>query len=101
MTKSRYSALLSRRSCDSLCAPWQVEQMFIMRSAPLRISSCASANVRPLSVSASSWECSAMTPAPVQHARSSSTSSIPSSGATFATLPWSSGVKPRETHPGQ
>ena len=37
---------------------------------------CASANVRALSVSASSWLCSAITPAPQQLARSSSTSSM-------------------------
>jgi hypothetical protein len=34
----------------------------------------ASANVRAFSVSASSWLCSAMTPAPQHDARSSSTS---------------------------
>ena len=95
---SRYSALASRRSWHSLCAPWQVEQMFII-SAP---SVCwASANVRAFSVSASSWLCSAITPAPVQQARSSSISSMSSRGATFAMLPCSSGVKPRLTQPGQ
>ena len=78
-----------------------VEQMFIISDAPLAISSWASANVRALSVSASSWLCSAITPAPVQHARSSSTSSMSSSGATFAIEPCSSGVKPRLTQPGQ
>ena len=61
----------------------------------------ARAKVRALSVSASSWLCSAMTPAPQQLARSSSTSSIPSFSATSAIEPCSSGVKPRETQPGQ
>src|SRR4051794_34207529 len=75
--------------------------MFIISSAPPAISRCASANVRALSVSASSWLCSAMTPAPQHEARSSSTSSMSSSGATLAMEPWSSGVKPRLTHPGQ
>src|SRR3954470_18856070 len=75
--------------------------MFIIRSAPCSISRWASANVRALSVSASSWLCSAITPAPQHDARSSSTSSIPSTGATFAIEPCSSGVKPRLTHPGQ
>ena len=73
--------------------------MFIISSAPSTC--CASANVRALSVSASSWLCSAITPAPVQQARSSSTSSMSSSGATFAIDPCSSGVKPRLTQPGQ
>jgi hypothetical protein len=54
--------------------------MFIISSAPSTF--WASAKVRALSVSASSWLCSAMTPAPVQQARSSSTSSMSSSGAT-------------------
>jgi hypothetical protein len=75
--------------------------MFIIRSAPPSISLCASANVRALSVSASSWLCSAITPAPQHAARSSSTSSMSSSGATFAIDPCSSGVKPRLTQPGQ
>ena len=93
------SAEASRRSWHSPCAPWQVEQMFIIMSAP---STCwARANVRALSVSASSWLCSAITPAPQQFARSSSTSSRSSSGATFAMEPCSSGVNPRDTHPGQ
>ena len=35
LTCSRYSALASRRSWHSVCAPWQVEQMFIIRSAPV------------------------------------------------------------------
>ena len=35
LTCSRYSVFASRRSWHSLCAPWQVEQMFIIRSAPL------------------------------------------------------------------
>ena len=97
MTRSRYSAFASRRSWHSVCAPWQVEQMFIIIA-----SVCwASANVRALSVSASSWLCSAMTPAPQQEARSSSTSSMSSSGATLAMEPCSSGVKPRLTQPGQ
>ncbi len=61
----------------------------------------ASAKVRAFRVSASSWLCSAMTPAPQQLARSSSTSSIPSFCATRAIEPCSSGVKPRETQPGQ
>ena len=64
LTCSRYSVFASRRSWHSLCAPWQVEQMFIIRSAPSAISCWASANVRALSVSASSWLCSAITPAP-------------------------------------
>ena len=99
LTWSRYSVFASSRSWHSDCAPWQVEQMFIIRSAP---STCwASANVRALSVSASSWLCSAITPAPQQAARSSSTSSMSSSGATFAIDPCSSGVKPRLTQPGQ
>src|SRR3712207_2746684 len=73
--------------------------MFIISSAP---STCwASANVRALRVSASSWLCSAMTPAPQQLARSSSTSSMSSNGAIFAIEPCSSGVKPRDTQPGQ
>src|ERR1044071_5489993 len=42
-----------------------------------------------------------MTPAPVQHARSSSTSSMSSIGAILAIEPCSSGVKPRLTQPGQ
>ena len=62
---------------------------------------CAIANVRALSVSASSWLCSAITPAPQQFARSSSTSSMPSLSATSAIEPCSSGVKPRDTQPGQ
>jgi hypothetical protein len=61
----------------------------------------ARAKVRAFSVSASSWLCSAMTPAPQQLARSSVTSSIPRRSATRAIEPWSSGVNPRETHPGQ
>ena len=61
----------------------------------------ASAKVRALSVSASSWLCSAITPAPQQLARSRVTSSIPSLSATSAIDPWSSVVKPRETQPGQ
>jgi hypothetical protein len=73
--------------------------MFIMPAAPLTF--CAIANVRAFSVSASSWLCSAITPAPQQFARSSSTSSRSSSGATCATDPCSSGVNPRETQPGQ
>jgi hypothetical protein len=73
--------------------------MFIISSAPSTC--CASANVRAFSVSASSWLCSAITPAPQQLARSSSTSSMSSSGATFAIDPCSSGVKPRLTQPGQ
>ena len=98
---SRYSVFASSRSWHSFCAPWQVEQMFIIRSAPPSISFWASAKVRALSVSASSWLCSAMTPAPQQAARSSSTSSMSSSGATWAIEPCSSGVKPRLTQPGQ
>ena len=66
--RSRYSAFASRRSWHSVCEPWQVEQMFIIVA-----SVCwASANVRAFSVSASSWLCSAMTPAPQQLPRSSS-----------------------------
>ena len=95
---SRYSALASRRSWHSLIEPWQVEQMFII-SAPSVF--WASANVRALRVSASSCECSAITPAPQQAARSSATSSRSSRGATFSIAPCSSGVKPRETQPGQ
>ena len=72
--------------------------MFIISSPSV---CSASANVRALSVSASSWLCSAMTPAPQQLARSSSISSRSSSGAIFAIEPWSSGVKPRLTQPGQ
>src|SRR3954470_1435939 len=72
--------------------------MFIIKCA----STCwASANVRAFRASASSWLCSAITPAPQQDARSSSTSSMSSSGATFAIEPCSSGVKPRLTQPGQ
>src|SRR5204863_522570 len=78
------------------CEPWQVEQMFIIASPVC----WASANVRALSVSASSWLCSAITPAPQQLARSSVTSSMPSRSATSAIEPCSSGVKPRETQPG-
>ena len=88
----------SRRSWHSLWEPWQVEQMFIIRSASV---CCASAKVRAFSVSASSMLCSAITPAPQQFARSSSTSSMSSSGATCAIEPCSSGVKPRLTQPGQ
>ena len=73
--------------------------MFIISSAPW--TRWASAKVRAFSVSASSWLCSAMTPAPQQAARSSSTSSMSSSGATRAIEPCSSGVKPRLTQPGQ
>ena len=73
--------------------------MFIMPAAPS--TRWAIAKVRAFSVSASSWLCSAITPAPQQFARSSSTSSRSSSGATFATEPCSSGVNPRDTHPGQ
>src|SRR3954453_4673948 len=101
LTCSRYSVFASRRSWHSLCAPWQVEQMFIISSAPSAISRWASANVCALSVSASSWLCSTITPAPQQAARSSSTSSMSSSGATLAIDPCSSGVKPRLTQPGQ
>ena len=99
MICARYSALASRRSWHSDCAPWQVEQMFIIIAVP---SACwASANVRALSVSASSGLCSAMTPAPQHDARSSATSSMSSSGAIRAIEPCSSGVKPRDTQPGQ
>src|SRR5215210_605500 len=95
---ARYSAFASRRSWHSVCEPWHVEQMFIIIGSPV----CwASAKVRALSVSASSWLCSAITPAPQHDARSSSTRSMPSMGATLAIEPWSSGVKPRLTHPGQ
>ncbi len=73
--------------------------MFIIPAAPS--TRCAMANVRAFRVSTSSWLCSAITPAPQQLARSSSTSSRSSSGATFAIEPCSSGVKPRDTHPGQ
>ncbi len=73
--------------------------MFIMPAAPC--TSWAIANVRALRVSTSSWLCSAITPAPLQLARSSSTSSRSSSGAIFAIEPCSSGVKPRDTQPGQ
>ena len=73
--------------------------MFIMPAAPS--TAWAMAKVRALSESTSSWLCSAITPAPQQFARSSSTSSRSSSGATFAIEPCSSGVKPRETQPGQ
>ena len=73
--------------------------MFIMPAAPW---TCwAIANVRALRVSTSSWLCSAITPAPEQLARSSSTSSRSSSGAILDIEPCSSGVKPRDTHPGQ
>ena len=61
----------------------------------------ASAKVRALSESASSWLCSAITPAPQQLARSSVTISIPSASAVSSIEPCSSGVKPRETQPGQ
>ncbi len=73
--------------------------MFIMPAAPS--TAWAIANVRALSVSASSWLCSAITPAPQQFARSSSTSSRSSFGATRSMDPCSSGVKPRDTQPGQ
>ena len=72
--------------------------MFIISSPSV---CCAIANVRALSVSASSWLCSAITPAPQQFARSSSSNSMSRSGATCAIEPWSSGVKPRLTQPGQ
>jgi hypothetical protein len=62
---------------------------------------CASANVRALSVSASSWLCSAITPAPQQLPRSSSMSSRSRIGAIFSIEPCSSGVNPRLTQPGQ
>ena len=72
--------------------------MFIISSPSV----CAAiAKVRAFSVSASSWLCSAITPAPQQLARSSSISSMSSSGATAAIAPCSSGVKPRLTQPGQ
>jgi hypothetical protein len=72
--------------------------MFIIIALPV----CwASAKVRALSVSASSWLCSAMTPAPQHDARSTETSSMSSSGATASIEPCSSGVKPRLTQPGQ
>ena len=94
---SRYSVSASRRCWHSDWAPWQVEQMFII-GAPV----CwASAKVRAFRVSASSWLCSAITPAPEQLARSSSTSSMPSRSATSAIEPCSSVVKPRLTQPGQ
>ena len=73
--------------------------MFIISAVPSAC--CAKANVRAFKVSASSCECSAMTPAPQHAPRSSSTSSMSSSGAIFAIEPCSSGVKPRETQPGQ
>jgi hypothetical protein len=92
-------AFASRRSWHSVCAPWHVEQMFIISAA--LSTCCASANVRALSVSASSWLCSAITPAPQHEARSSSTSSRSSSGAICAMAPCNSGVKPRLTQPGQ
>ena len=98
-TSARYCAFASRRSWHSVCAPWQVEQMFIIVSSDPAC--CASANVRAFSVSASSWLCSAMTPAPQHDARSSSTSSRSSSGAMCSIEPCSSGVKPRLTQPGQ
>ena len=84
-TSLRYSDDASSRSWHSDCAPWQVEQMFIMPSAPS--TACAIANVRAFRVSASSWLCSAITPAPQQFARSSSMSSRSSMGATLATAP--------------
>ena len=58
---SRYGVFASSRSWHSLIAPWQVEQMFIIIALSV---CCASAKVRALSVSASSWLCSAITPAP-------------------------------------
>ncbi len=73
--------------------------MFIMPAAPSM--ACAMAKVRALSVSASSWLCSAITPAPQQLARSRARSSIPSLGATRSIEPCSSGANPRETQPGQ
>ena len=82
--RSRYSEFASRRSWHSLCEPWQVEQMFIIIAPSV---SCASAKVLAFRVSASSWLCSAMTPAPQHDARSSSTSSMSSSGATLAIDP--------------
>ena len=94
---SRYSVSASRRCWHSDWAPWQVEQMFIIG----RPVCWASAKVRAFSVSASSWLCSAITPAPEQLARSSSTSSIPSRSATSLIDPCSSVVKPRDTQPGQ
>ena len=72
--------------------------MFIISSPSV---CCAIAKVRAFKVSASSWLCSAITPAPQQFARSSSISSMSSSGATAAIAPCSSGVKPRLTQPGQ
>src|ERR1035437_8437864 len=83
LTCSRYSALASRRSWHSDCAPWQVEQMFIISSPSV----CwASAKVRAFNASASSWLCSAMTPAPQQAARSSSINSMSSSAIGWAIL---------------
>jgi hypothetical protein len=73
--------------------------MFIIAAAPS--TDWAIANVRALRVSTSSWLCSAITPAPQQFARSSSTISMSSFGAIFAIEPCSSGVNPRETQPGQ
>jgi len=77
------------------CAPWQVEQMFIISSPSV----CwASANVRAFSVSASSWLCSAITPAPQQAPRSSSISSMSEQRRDRRHRACSSGVKPRLTH---
>src|SRR4051794_12656964 len=99
LTSARYSPDASSRSWHSDCAPWHVEQMFIIPAAPS--TPCAIANVRALRLSTSSWLCSAITPAPQQLARSISTSSMSSLGATAAIEPCSSGVKPRDTQPGQ
>jgi len=59
------------------------------------------AKVLWLSVPASSWLCSAITPAPQQLARSSVSSSMPIFSAMSAIEPCSSGVNPRDTQPGQ
>ena len=60
----------------------------------------AIANVRALSVSPSFWPFSCSTPAPVQDAPWISSSSRPSSPAMAMVDVYSSGVPPRDTHPG-
>ena len=77
------------RCWHSVCAPWQVLQMFIMPAGA--VDALRHREVARVEASTISWLCSVITPAPQQFARSSSTSSMSSSGATFTIEPCSSG----------
>ena len=88
----------SRTRCWGSRCSWYLD------CAPGRWSRCSSSARRRSAgrgrrwasgVSASSWLCSAITPAPQQAARSSSMSSMLSSGATLAIEPSSSSCLPR------